>query len=406
MVTERLSEFILRELILEGGLAGHMSTPIDFPEFTGDDLKELVESLFSGKIEHMKEKLDGTNLNAYRDLNGETVFIRNQADLNSEKGGMSLEEISVRYFDKPGVAENFIKAAKVIEQVFERVPVKFFNPEDGVKVVVNCECISAGKTNVIIYSSDRVAFHGTSTYTLNDITGKWQLTDANEGIPKEIEKAAEGFKSTEPRPDLIVKSVEQGKKMSDLFCKYIDKLFSDEGLSTSATIDEWKHNRFLEFVPDWLDPEDVYRRWFYGDKSIGLNQLKKKYSEKLSELKKLDQVDFKDIVRKTIEPLDRLIMKIGNTLIECLEGFTNSGNFSEVSAQLKSDYEQLVSEIKSNATEDEMVKLEVQIARLDELDNVINAAEGVVFTYKGKLMKLTGSFSALNQIMGLRKFSR
>ncbi len=406
MLTENLSEFILRELILEGGLAGHMSTPIDFPEFTGEDLKDLVQNLFSGKIEHMKEKLDGTNLNAYRNLNGDTVFMRNQTDLNSEKGGMSVEEIAQRYTSNPTVADNFVKAANTIVEVFSKVPVDFFNPEDGVKVVVNCECISAGKTNVMIYSSDRVAFHGTSTYTQHPATGKWTLTDASEGVPEVIAKAAEGFKSTEPRPDLIVKSVEQGKKIADSFCKYIDRLFSDEGLSTSATIDEWKHKRFKDICPEWLDPEDTYRRWFYNDCTVGLNLLKKKYAEHLTELKDLDRKGHKEYVTKTIKPLDDLIMKIGNTLIDCLEGFTNSSNFSDISAQLAADLEALVSEIKRDATQDELEKLEAQISRLDALDNVINAAEGVVFTYKGHLMKLTGSFSALNQIMGLRKFSR
>lgn len=406
MVTERLSEFVLRELILEGGLAGHMNTPIDFPDFTGDDLKDLVQSIFTGNIEHMKEKLDGTNLNAYRNPEGDTVFIRNQTDLNSEKGGMTIEEISMRYFDKPAVAENFIKAAKVIEEVFSRVPVEFFNPEEGVKVVVNCECITAGQTNVMIYSSDRVAFHGTSTYTMDESTGRWKLTGASEGVPKEIEKASEGVESTEPRPDLIVKSLEEGKKIADRFCKDIDKIFKDEGLSTSVTIDEWKEKRFKDIAPEWMDPDDLYMRWFHSDKSIGLNQLKKKYSDRLDELKRLDQKGYKEIVSKVVEPLDRLILRIGNVLIENLEGFTNQGSYSEISDRLKASLEALVYDIRKGSDTEELEKLEKQISRLESIDNTINAAEGVVFTYKGRLMKLTGSFSALNQIMGLRKFSR
>lgn len=404
MVTEILSAYVLRTLVVEGGLAGHMSTPIDFPEFTGDDLKEMVDSLFSGKIEHMKEKLDGTNLNAYRNPEGDTVFIRNGSDLNSEKGGMSIEDIAVRYAGKPGVADNFIRAAKTISEVFGKIPVGWFNPEPGKKIVVNCECITAGKTNVVIYSSDRVAFHGTSEYTLTD--KGWQLTGATEGIPNEIAKAAEGVKNTDSRPDLIIKSVEQGKRLAEMFDRQIDKLFSDEGLNTTATIDEWKHKRFLDITPEWLDPEDVYMRWFYGDKSVGLNILKKKYSEHLSELKQLDQKGYKEIVKSVIRPLDTLILKIGNTLIECLDGLSNSQNSSEVSQRMKDDLNKLVADIKKDATSDELEKLETQIERLNELDNVINAAEGVVFTYKGHLMKLTGSFAALNQIMGLRKFSR
>lgn len=404
MITEILSAYILRTLVVEGGLAGHISTPIDFPEFTGDDLKELVNSLFSGKIEHMKEKLDGTNLNAYRNPDGETVFIRNQTDLNSENGGMSIEDIAVRYADKPEVRDNFIRAAKTISEVFDKIPVDWFNPEIGKKIVVNCECITAGKTNVVIYSSDRVAFHGISEYTLTE--NGWQLTGASEGVPSEISKAAEGVKNTERRPDLIIKSVEQGKKLADAFCKYIDKLFADENLGTSETIDEWKHKRFVDIAPEWIDSEDVYRRWFYGDKSIGLNILKKKYAEHMQELKQLDQKGYKEIVKSVIRPLDTLILKIGNTLIGCLDGLSNSDNYSEISQRMKDDLKELVDEIKKDATADELEKLDTQIERLNELDNVINAAEGVVFTYKGHLMKLTGSFAALNQIMGIRKFSR
>jgi hypothetical protein len=399
-----LTGFLLRELILEGGLAGHMSYPIDYPELTGEDLKDLVTSIFSGKIERMKEKLDGTNLNAYKNSNGDTVFIRNGSDLNSEKGGMSVEEIAVRYLDKPSVADNFIRAAKTIETVFDRIPYEWFNPEPGRKIVVNCECITAGQTNVMIYPSDRVAFHGTSTYSLEN--GRWNLVDASEGIPDEIRKASDGVKGTEPRPDLIVKSVELGTRLAAGFCRDIDRLFSSEGLNTSATIDDWKAKRFADRCPGWLESGDVYRRWFYSDKSVGLNALKKKYASNLAELKQLDQKEYKSIVSDTMKPLDDLILKIGNALIENLEGFANSANYSEVSQRLKSELEAFVSELKKDATADESEKLDRQLSRLSVIENTINAAEGVVFTYKGRLMKLTGSFSALNQIMGMRKFNR
>ncbi len=393
-------------MVLEGGMGGHMKHPIDYEDFTGNDLIQLVEDIFTGKIENMKEKLDGTNLNAYRDTEGNTVFIRNQTDLNSEKGGMSLEEISVRYFDKPNVADNFIKAAKVIEKVFERVPVKFFNPSKGVKVIVNCECISAGKTNAMIYQSDRVAFHGTSTYTLDSEKGRWELTDAHEGIPAEISKAAEGIRGTEERPDLIVKSVAEGEKLASKFTKEIERVFRDEGLSTKATIDEWKTERFKNLCPDWLDWNDVYRRWFYQDKTISLNSLKKKYSEHLKELNDLDKTGFRDIVFDTMKPLDTLFGLIGNALIKELSGFTNASNAEDVSNTLRADLEELVRDIHTNGTEEDITKLDIQLNRLKSIGDAINAAEGVVFTYKGKLMKLTGSFAAFNQIMGMRRFGR
>ena len=399
-----LSGYLLQNLITEGGIAGHMRHPIDYVDFTGKDLIELVESIFTGKIERLKEKLDGTNINAYRNLRGEVRFIRNQGDLNSEDGGMSIEGMATKWASKPSVADNFIRSGKIIEEVFEKVPVKFFNPDNNTKVIVNCECISEGTTNVMVYPSDRVAFHGTSTYTKTDYG--WELTSASEGCPSEISSAAEHIKGTEPRPDLILKSVEEGEKLAKRFAKEIEKIFREEGLSISDTIDTWKEHRFANLCPSWLDPKDVYRRFFYGDKSIGLTTLKKKYSEYSDELKQLDSKGYKKLVQEVMEPMDRLFFKIGNSLIENLKGFTNDSNASSVQLQLKKNLDELVADIRKDATEEEAEKLERQLNRLNDIGNVLNSAEGVVFLYKNRLMKLTGSFSALNQIMGLRKFSR
>ena len=44
-------------MICEGGAGGHMAHPIDYTDFTGEQLIELVDNLFSGKVETMKEKL-------------------------------------------------------------------------------------------------------------------------------------------------------------------------------------------------------------------------------------------------------------------------------------------------------------------------------------------------------------
>lgn len=45
-------------------------------------------------------------------------------------------------------------------------------------------------------------------------------------------------------------------------------------------------------------------------------------------------------------------------------------------------------------------KVEKNINRSQQLGNKFNATEGIVFTYKGRRMKLTGSFARVNQIMG------
>ena len=60
---------------------------------------------------------------------------------------------------------------KIIEQIFPKVGKEFFNPDETHRKIINCECIIAGKTNIMPYAKDRVAFHG---YTMWEWNGsKW-----------------------------------------------------------------------------------------------------------------------------------------------------------------------------------------------------------------------------------------
>ena len=53
-------------------------------------------------------------------------------------------------------------------------------------------------------------------------------------------------------------------------------------------------------------------------------------------------------------------------------------------------------------------KVESELARLDRIGGIesIIPSEGLVFMYKGKIYKLTGTFAAINQLMGIIKYGR
>lgn len=82
-------------------------TQYDYTEFTLRDLKGLIRNLFSGKIEDITEKIDGTNIQATMNTKGQVVFIRNKTDLNSELGGMTIDDMARKWEDKPSVAKTF-----------------------------------------------------------------------------------------------------------------------------------------------------------------------------------------------------------------------------------------------------------------------------------------------------------
>jgi hypothetical protein len=407
-ITESVINTTYKPMIVEGGAGGHMSHPFDYDELTGDDLIELVDDLFGGKITDMKEKLDGTNIHATMNNNGQVVFIRNKSNLNSELGGMSIQDMADKWADKPSVQNTFLTAGKIITEIFNKLGKKYFNPDADTRKVINCECIIAGKTNVMPYASDRVAFHGYKIYKKNGNT--WEETENVEGHVEDIYKAAEGIDAAKPRMNLVIKSVEEANKFAKIFKGKLEKLFKDEKLGTNVSLETWKRVRFEKIMPEWLNDGGkdvitaVYNRWFNDDKSFKAAELKKIYADNYKDV--VSDKFAKPYVKKVMEPIDDLFLEIGNQFINLCNGFTNDDAHASVVDTLTKDIEDVCNNIEKNGSEEVKQQLEFQLTRLRKLgDNVINHAEGVVFTYKGRLMKATGSFAAINQILGTIKFS-
>ena len=387
--------------IFEGGAGGHMAHPFDYTDFTANDLIELVDSLFRGKVEQLKEKLDGFNISASMNNDGEIIFIRNETERNSEKGGVLLKDLEARWDGKEQQKKVFMTAGKIIEKIFPKLGVKYFNPDNTHRKVINCECIIAGKTNIMPYASDRVAFHGYQIWELDG--NKWKFKEDVEGNVDDIYKAAEGIDEAKPRPNLVIRSLEDGIKFAEKFTKDISKLWSDEGLNNAASVDEWKKSRFHKLAPAWCkDDERLYNRLCNGDKSVNLRILKKEYADHVDELNELDKKEGKKLVGNIMEPMDNLFLSIGNELIDLLDGFINSGSKEKIVTQLKADIESTVKAVEASNSVDAKDKLEKSIQRLQALNNKYNAAEGIVIMYKGRRMKFTGSFAPLNAALGTR----
>ena len=390
--------------LFEGGAGGHMAHPFDYTDFTANDLIELVDSLFKGKVEHLKEKLDGFNINASMNNNGEIIFIRNNTERNSERGGVLLKDLDERWDGKEHQKKVYITAGKIIEQIFPKVGKEFFNPDENHRKIINCECIIAGKTNIMPYAKDRVAFHG---YTIwekgTDKKGNftWVEKEDVEGHVDELYKAAEGIDEAKPRPDLMIKNLEEGIKFAEKFTKAISKLWEDEDLSLDTSIEEWKKIRFKKFAPDWCKNDEViFNRLCNGDKSVNLRELKKKYPGQ--DLSDLDKGMKKTLPGKIMEPMDNLFLAIGNELLDQLEGFVNSDDKENIIATVKKDTEEIVKTIENSDSVEAKDKLEKCLQRLQTLGNKYNAAEGIVVMYKGRRMKFTGSFAAINGALGVR----
>ena len=400
--------------LIEGGASGHMAHPYDYTEFTLRDLKGLIRNLFSGKIEDITEKIDGTNIQATMNQQGQVVFIRNKTDLNSELGGMTIDDMAKKWEAKPSVAKTFLTAGHIITEVFEQIGPKFFNPSDNKKLVLNCECVTEGKTNVLYYNSSQVDFHDIWVYEKNE-EGKWENTDVTKTGLDTIQKACEKVDNAQITPKLIIKVQQDSEEILVSFIKKLDRIFKDANCKEQSTVDDWKFSRFLSYCKeheewtDWvLKSEEgtrlLYRRWFYDDKSVNIKKICELYPEDANNVRSVDKKEYKKWIASVMEPLDNFFIELGNSIIELCDGILNQDSKAEIVKKLKTDLEDVVSEIELNGDDEANQKMARQLQRLEGME--LNASEGIVFRYKGKLMKCTGSFAALNAAIGMIKFNR
>lgn len=393
-------------IINEGGMAGHMAHPGDYNELTVNDITDLIENLFSGKIENITEKMDGVNIQASMNEQGEVIFIRNKGDINSSKGGMTISDMMMKWADKPEVSDKYKTAGEIITTVFNKIGPKFFNPDSTTRRFVNCECIVEGVTNVMPYPSDQVDFHNIWIYKY--MSGEWVFKETTERGLDTVKSACDGIESAMLTPKVIIDTTKESAQLAKKFITRFNAIMGD-----NKTIGEYKKDKFKKYVeknyPWILDNEEgfniLFSRWFERVKKVNIRDIKKIYPEHVDTISTLDKTGYKSIVNKCNDELDIFFLRLGNTILKLCKGLVNNGLEQSVIDYLNSELTSTTNRIKSSANIDLQDKLSIQLARLQNLENQINPSEGIVFTYKGKMMKLTGSFAAINQILGSIKYN-
>ena len=83
-----------------------------------------------------------------------------------------------------------------------------------------------------------------------------------------------------------------------------------------------------------------------------------------------------------------------------------AANPSDEAQRLRAQIQTAGSKIKKTGGVEQIKKVEAELARLDRIGGIesIFPTEGIVFKYKGKIYKLTGTFAAINQLLGIIKY--
>jgi hypothetical protein len=402
-------------LILEGGAAGHMPHPFDYNDLTFRDFKTIVTNALQGEIhfeEGPTEKTDGQNFFVtVRD--GQVLFSRNKGQLMAPLPLDGVIKMFTGHASKM-VEDTFIFAAKDLEAALLSLSDhhEFKNGQN----FLNMELIYSKNPNVINYDRDVIQFHGMAeTDGKGNILNMSQQTGAKlarilKGIEADVQKT---FTIIPPQILRLQKNIDFEKRQT-YYHNTLNKLRDAYGLSDGDEVKMyheawWRQqieNEFGDLTSDLK--EGLFLRWAYNDKQTMNMVAMKKLADKdqMKKIKEFDKIKGKKY-KENILPFENLFLELGADVLRNASNFV-AANPDLEKQKLHNKIRKAADDVKLNGDLKQVAKVEAELKRLEGIGGIesIVPTEGIVFKYNGKIMKLTGTFAAINQLMGIIKYGR
>ena len=417
-LVEKVNVSILDDLIVEGGAAGHMSHPFDERDLTFGDFKEIISAGLSGNLtfdEEPTEKTDGQNVFATVQ-DGEAKFARNKGDMKSP---MSLADFKQKFEGHPSplVQDTFQFAAEDLAQALIKLPSKDLEVFNNGKSFMNMELIYSKNPNVIYYDRDIIQFHG-----IKHTDGEGNIIGDDNKYASSIAKALQKVKADVGNTFTVIppQIVKIGKdidfeKNKDKFIKKVEDLKAVYKLTDADEVSRyhemWWRDQIESNFPDISQDqkEGLLLRWAYGDKkTLNLRSLDKDLGkDKAAAIKKFDKEDVKKKYKENIRPFEDLFLELGSVILKNVSNFV-AANPSDEMQRLHTQIRTEADKVKKGGDIKQIEKVVSELERLERIGGIesIIPTEGIVFIYKGKTMKLTGTYAAINQLMGIIKYGR
>lgn len=413
-LNEKLQVNSLEDFVFEGGAAGHMMHPFDDHSLTFADFKTIVKSSLQGGLdfeEAATEKTDGQNLFATV-KDGQAMFARNKGQMINPLDLNGIIKMFTGHASKL-VEETYIFAAKDLAEALPALKDQsmFAN---GLNFV-NMELIYSKNPNVIYYDRDVIQFHGiVETDGEGNQTGKQNVAGALVKALKELKADVQNtFTIIPPQILKLAKDVDFESRVG-YYEKAINKLRDTYSLADTDEVkmyhEMWWRSQIEENFAD-LEPahkEGLLLRWAYLDKkTLKLTALKKELTPEQNKAVKDFDGQRNKKYKENILPFENLFLELGADVLKNASNFVAANPDAE-KARLHDQIRTEAGKIKKNGDLTQIAKVEKELKRLEGIGGIesIIPTEGVVFKFKGKTFKLTGTFAAINQLMGIIKYGR
>lgn len=338
----------------------HLKHPWEQLSWTYLDLVELIKLSLLGKLDNVTEKIDGQNI-LVTVRNGEILFARNKTEI---KNPLSPTEFLSKFNGKPAeVIHAFTWAVSTLKAAFNSIDLfaksEFFSESR----FLNLEIVDPSNYNVIQYgSSPFLILHSFVDYdeSGNELVRNIKLAEKFSNLIS--------VRHILPPRKIVLNSVYNVSKKIDEFKEILDSTWKKYGLKESDTVLTY-YDKCQETEPKKLSKDALIRKYQY--------------------------------------PFEILFSRIGYAILSEIDHTLCKSPFSSIS-NIRKNIARVSTQIHKEANPDKLRKLQTEMGKLNAIggSDVILAIEGIVFNFNGSLVKYTGSFRFVNQILGINRYSR
>jgi hypothetical protein len=414
--TEKFKE-LKESLITEGGAYGHMSHPFDIEmNLTFGDLKQIIKGALTGKLELAKEKTDGQALAiSWRDDKG-LIAARNKGHLkNKGEKALDISGMASKFGGRGGLTDAYNFAMRDLNDAIKSLSSaqrdKIFKQGSS---FMNLEVIWPQSVNVVPYGQPLLVFHNTGEYN-DDGIQIGANTDAASilaGMIKQVNKHVTDKYTIQGPPITELPKNQQLSNMQSKFDSQLKKVQSEFNLKDSDGVADYHQAWWEAWVdnntPTTLDNKTkmgLVKRWAFEDKSFRLDNKNITNVPTLEWAKKIDTQDHTKLAKQNTRKFEDIFLGVGAEVLSFMSSVLTVNPDSAVRA-MKSRLDSTIKDVRKSGNPAQIAKLKMELERLAAIggSDKIVPNEGIVFTYKGSVFKLTGSFASLNQILGLMYF--
>jgi len=354
---------------------------------------------------------DGMNLLVtYKD--GKVKAARNKTTILNP---MDIEQVSQKFKGRGSVHDAFVFAMEDLNVALSKIDDNKLNSifKNGL-AFANLEVIYPENSMTVNYGpSAYLQIHGLIEFDENGKKVK-VYPSAGGTIQKLIAKVNGDIQDKfQIIPPVVLKMAAHKDSETKLnsYNAYIKKYQGDYGLTDSDTITEYYIRFWSRYLRDVMAIQDddivtgIANRWSGVSKQFRLNRKNVPNQATLEQLIQFEKTKMPSMQQSNIDKFEDLILKISVDVMDSASNFLAANPKAEVQ-KIRKQLAASIRTIRSTGSVDDIAKLKRYVNKIQTLggfDKIV-PTEGLVFMYKGKMFKMTGSFMPIHRILSLVKF--